>query len=211
MAPFGDRVRQGGPARQTGFTLLEVLTALVVLGFVLAALSAGMRFGRQATNMQQRLEIPETAIRPVDETIRALIERAWPDAGGANARFVGTARTVSFRTRMPDSLPATRGRDADVTIGVDTAHRLTLTWLPWYRNWFAPSPRPARIELLPGVDHIDIAYWDPALHLPPGGWAAAWDGPGAPRLVRIRLVFPKGAGLHWPDIIVATERNAWAF
>jgi general secretion pathway protein J len=194
-----------------GFTLLEVLTALVVLGFILAGLSAGLRFGREALSAQNRDTEAANQIAPVDETLRSLVALAWPGASGASARFQGTARTLSLRTEMPESLTSVRTREADVTIAVDSAHRLYLTWLPWYRNWIVPKPLPARIDLLANVDHVEFAYWDPQLNLPPGAWVTAWEGQTLPKLLRIRLVFVKGAGLRWPDIIVATARDAWTY
>ena len=200
-----------GNAVRGGFTLLEVLAVLVVLGFVLAALSAGLRFGWEAQKAQTRDTEVANQIGPVDETLRSLITLAWPGASGAEARIVGSARTLSLRTEMPESLTSARTRDADVTIGVDSSHRLYLTWLPWYRNWIVPRPPPARIELLANVDHVEFAYWDPGLNVPPGSWGTAWEGPPLPKLLRIRLVFVKGAGMRWPDIIVATARDAWTY
>jgi general secretion pathway protein J len=194
-----------------GFTLLEVLAALAVFGLLLAAISAGLRFGQQALLAQARDTAAENTVGPVDAALRSLVAQAWPGAVGAEARFAGTARALSFRTVMPESLTAQRSRDADVTIGVDQAHRLYLAWLPWYRNWIVPRPPPARIELLANVDHIEFAYWDPSLQLPPGGWATAWVGTTVPKLLRIRLVFTKAAGLRWPDIIVATARDPWTY
>jgi prepilin-type N-terminal cleavage/methylation domain-containing protein len=202
--------RSDAPSR-AGFTLLEVLVALAVLGLILGALAAGLRFGREALRTQARDTEAGNELAPVDTILRSLIERAWPDAGGAEARFQGAARTLSFRTTMPLSLTKTRIRDADVAIGVDTAHRLYLTWLPWYRHWIVPLPAPERIELLANVDHVEFDYWDPSLHLPPGGWVTAWIGTSAPKLLRVRLVFVKGSGLRWPDIIVGTARNSWTF
>jgi general secretion pathway protein J len=194
-----------------GFTLLEVLAALAVLGLILGALTAGLRFGQQALRTEARDTETGNQIAPVDAILRSLAERAWPDAGGADARFQGTERTLSFRTMMPLSLTKVRIRDADVAIGVDASHRLCLTWLPWYRHWIVPLPPPERIELLANVDHVEFAYWDPTLHLPPGGWVTAWIGTSVPKLLRVRLVFIKGAGLRWPDIIVATARDPWTF
>jgi prepilin-type N-terminal cleavage/methylation domain-containing protein len=194
-----------------GFTLIELLAALVVTGLILGGLVAGLRFGQQALQTQARDSAAVNQLGPVDAVLRSLVERAWPDGGGAEARFVGGSRTLSFRTMMPESLTTVRIRDADVTIGVDAGHRLYLNWLPWYRHWIVARPQPERIELLAGVDHVEFAYWDPSLHLPPGGWVTAWVGTQVPRLLRVRLVFTKGAGLRWPDIIVATARDAWAF
>lgn len=194
-----------------GFTLLEILVVVAIIGLILAALSAGLQFGQAALRAQTRDSAAENQLSPVDHILRTLLARAWPDAGNANARFQGTARTLSFRTVLPESLSAVRIRDADVTIGVDAGHRLVLTWLPWYRHWTVPQPLPERVELLANVDHVEFSYWDPTLHLPPGDWVNAWIGMPAPKLLRVRLIFVKGADLRWPDIIVATARDPWTF
>jgi general secretion pathway protein J len=191
--------------------LLEVLAALAVLGMVLAALSAGIRFGQEALRTQARDTLVANDIAPVDTLLRSIIEHTWPDPGDANARFLGTSVTVSLRTVLPESLTTTRNRAADVVIGVDTKHRLLLRWRPWYRNWIVPVAEPEQIDLLGNVDHVEFSYWDPTLHLPPGGWVTAWVGTTVPKLLRIRLVFVKGSGLRWPDIIVATARDPWSF
>ncbi len=206
MTPVRDRAQTVG-----GFTLLELLAALVVFGLILVALTSGLRFGEQAARAEARDTVAQDQIGPVDSTLRSLIARAWPGTTGTDVRFSGTARTLSFRTTLPEGLSGARSRDADVTIGVDAAHRLYLTWLPAYRNWIVPKPRPYRIDLLTGVDHVELAYWDPGLNLPPGGWVTAWTGTSVPKLLRIRLVFTKGAGVRWPDIIAATARDAWVF
>jgi general secretion pathway protein J len=194
-----------------GFTLLEVLAALAVLGLILVALSLGVRFGQQALQTQTAAVAITNDVGPVDETLRFLIERAWPGATGTEARFLGSARTVSFRTQMPDSLASGRTRDADVTIGVDGAHQLYVDWLAWYRNWIVAKPRPARTALLSGVDHLELSYWDPALNLPPGNWVTAWEGTSVPRLLRIRIVFLPRSRARWPDIVVATARDPWEY
>jgi general secretion pathway protein J len=194
-----------------GFTLLEILAALVILGMILAGLAGAIRFGELALQTQTRETVAADDIVPVEATLRALVEHAWPDPGDADARFQGTAHTLSFRTVLPISLTSVPIRDADVSIGVDSAHRLYLLWLPWYRHWLVAKAQPQRIDLLANVDRLDVEYWDPSLHLPPNTWVSAWVGNTTPRLLRIRLVLAKGAGPRWPDIIVATERDRFVF
>ncbi len=194
-----------------GFTLLEVLASLAILGLILAALSTGSRFGQRALLAESRDTNVANEVGPVDDALRSLIAHAWPGATGIPAQFLGTARTLAFRTAMPESLTAVRTRDAVVTIGVDASNRLYLTWRPWYRNWIVPPPPPARLILLSNVDHVEFAYWDPSLRLPPGGWVTAWSGRTVPKLLRVRLLFTAGTGLRWPDIIVATARDPWTY
>ena len=222
--PRRAKARPPGARGHAGFTLLEVLAGLAIFGLILAGLTSGVRFGQEALKAQSRSTSVVNDIAPVDAVLRSLIARAWPggagSAGGADARFTGTARTLSFRTVLPMSVVGDAGRsasgsvrtrDAAISIGVDSTHRLYLTWLPWYRHWLDVKPRPKRVEMLTGLDHVEFAYWDPSLNLPPGGWVTGWAGIRAPKLLRIRMVFGKDTGLHWPDIIVATEREPMAY
>jgi len=209
--PWTNTPMSGSERCARGFTLLEVLAALIVLGLILSGLSAGVRFGRDAQRIEAREVAAGNRLEPVDSMLRQIISRAWPGgAGGGDSKFAGSARTLSFRTTMPESLTGSRFRDADVAVGVDIDHRLFLSWLPAYRNWIVTRPRPERISLLSGVDRVEFSYWDPAAHLPPGRWVTAWEGASAPKLVRIHFVFMKDTDPHWPDIIVETARDAWA-
>ena len=187
-----------------------------MFGLILAALASGLRFGHQAMRTQAHDALVGNEIGQADAMLRFLVARAWAGrAGGAATPFRGTAGTLSFRTTMPEGwrggpggnadLPRTG--DAEVTIDVDAGHRLRLLWSPRYRNWIVPRPTPARVDLLTGVDHVEFAYWDPALNLPPSHWAAAWAGASVPKLLRIRLVFVQDSGRRWPDIIVATAHE----
>jgi general secretion pathway protein J len=196
---------------QEGFTLLEILAAIAVLGLILGVLAGGLRYMGQVRHMYASDTVAANQIVPVDSTLRLLIEKAWPGARGMETQFTGGENTLSFRTQMPDGLVAIRTRDAQVTIGVDKAHRLYLTWLPWYRNWIVAQPRSERIDLLTNVDRVEFSYWDPSLKLPPNTWVSAWIGASVPKLLRIRLIFDAGSGLRWPDIVVATNRDPWDF
>lgn len=223
-APWPEAARRIG---QAGFTLLEVLAGLAVCGLILAGLASGIQFGQQAIRAQARSNIVVNDLAAVDSMLRSLVASAWPGGTGAqNGGFAGTARTLTLRTRLPDSVieqswpsgtgPLSRGshvrtRDAVVALGVDGSHRLFLTWLPWYRSWIGAEPAGRRIDLLDGVERVEFAYWDPSLRLPPGGWVTAWVGETPPRLARIRLVFQKESHLRWPDIIVAAERERLTF
>lgn len=197
--------------RQAGFTLLEIMVALVVLGLLLVVLTNGVRFGEQSARVVDRDAFAGDQLEPVDTALRYLIAHAWAGGpGGADVLFNGTHNALSLRTEMPDGFAdRARTREAEVTLDVDTGHRLQLLWRPWYRNWIVPPPPPERIALADQVDHLEIDYWSPGLKLPPGAWVTAWVGAPVPTLLRIRVVFAPGSGRHWPDLIAATETQPW--
>jgi general secretion pathway protein J len=198
--------RTGRSDSQAGFTLLEVLAALVVLGFLAAALSQGVQLGLLAWQSQAQRAARNADLDAVDRIVRTLIEQMDPGApSGEQFRVKGTDRTLAFRTALPDAaspLPVPR---ADVELGLDAAHRLVLAWRPYHRVWLGPPKPQATIALVEGVQRVEFAYWQRS----PGAWVSAWPGPGLPPLVRVRIVFPAGSTREWPDIVAGPRRERW--
>jgi prepilin-type N-terminal cleavage/methylation domain-containing protein len=191
--------------RNRGFTLLEVLVTLVVLGLLLVGLTQGMHFGMRAWALQAASS--DTDLDATDRALRALIVRSAPTRFRDSASFIGTERTLSLTTELPTGNAALPTREADVTLSVDALHRLTLSWRPHYHNWIVTPPPPASTVLLDQVDHIDLAYWQPGTPPRGGSWRSDWTARLLPPLVRIRIVFSANAHRRWPDIIASPMRE----
>jgi general secretion pathway protein J len=187
---------------QSGFTLLELLVTLVVLGLLLATLSQGVCFGLRAQQIEGRIVTGANDLEATARVLRRLLAQALSgDPSGQDTVFAGTAHVMSFTTRLPDGYGAMATRQADVSLLVADGHHLELRWRPHYRRWIAPPPPPATQSLLDDVDRLDVAYWRAT---PNGGsWTFTWSAPEPPRLVRLRVVFSTGDPRHWPDIIAA--------
>jgi len=189
--------------RQDGFTLLEILVALVVLGFLVVGLTQGVHFGLRAWAMQERIIGRHEDLDAIDRTLRRLIETMDPGTPGDPLALQGSATSLAFTAELPMASPLPIRR-ADVGLGVDAAHRLLLRWTPHlHAIRFGPAPAPQTSELLRGIDHLELAYQGPAT----GGWQSGWNQAGLPRLVRIRLIFAKGDPRHWPDIVAGPLRD----
>ena len=189
-----------------GFTLLETLVALVVLGFLMKGLAEGLRFGVTAWQTQTQKLAERSDLDAVDRTLRTLIART--DPGGFSPQppaFVGTARNIVFTTTLPQATDALPTRDADVTLGVDERHQMQLRWLPHYRNRIGRPPLPENVVLRHDVDHLEIAYWQ----APKTGWQSEWTERTLPKLIRIRVVPMRDGGHPGPDIVIAPMRDRW--
>lgn len=187
-----------------GFTLLEILVALVVLGFLLAGLTQGIRFGFHAWGAQSRdVAISET-LATAERVLRQMIVQMDPGGLAKPPDIVGGSSAISFVTILPMAAAGWGTRRADVWLGLNSGHDLVLRWTP-HRHIirFEPAPEPTRSVLVPGLDHIEISYWDPKQ----GAWASNWRQQYLPAAVRIRLSFPQGDRHRWPDIVVATARE----
>jgi general secretion pathway protein J len=199
--------QQDAVGGQSGFTLLEMLVVVVVLGLLVVGLTQGVRGGLSLWSAQQR-RLNETA--DLDDSARLLrtmltgIAAAPADGSAAGATveaITGESDHLSFVGDLPTGLGVTRR--ADITIALHGG-RLVLSWTPHLHEIStAPAPRPTETELIAGVARVEFLYWGSASPDQPAAWQTRWDGPAAPELIRIRLVFVKGDRRRWPDLIVA--------
>ncbi len=194
-------------ARQSGFTLLEMLVVVIVLGFLVVGLTQGVRTGIALWGAQQR-RVGETADLDTGARIlRALLTGiSLPPSNGAGAPsgddvFKGDAEHVSFVGDLPTGLGTTRR--ADISLALRKGD-LVLRWTPHlHAILLGPPPAPSQTELIAGVARLEIAYWGSAAPDQAAAWQTEWDGPAPPELIRIRLVFPKIDKRRWPDLIAA--------
>jgi general secretion pathway protein J len=195
--------------RPSGFTLLEMLVALVVLALLMVGLTQGVRAGL-ALRQAQIHRLDDTAeLDAVMRLLRTVLGQLpmMPDGSRLLTTdngdvFTGAVDRVSFVGNLPSGLGTQRR--ADVTLSLD-GRRLMLSWRPHRHDHpFAALPPPTQTVLLHGVERIELAYWGaPQGDAGSAGWQSVWENPAAPDLIRLRLVFPKSDPRHWPDLITA--------
>jgi general secretion pathway protein J len=185
--------------RVAGFTLLEVLVSLVVLGCVVLALGQGVRFGVTASNAQARMADADEEFVVVTRTLRRLITLMDPGTEDAPAVLVAGPHSLGFVSALPTATESATGSPVDVMLLMDAAQRLVLRWRPYlHATWLGPPPPMTDTELARGVRQLDLAYLRPG-----GGWTTTWRGRALPALVRIHLTFAPGDPRHWSDVTVA--------
>jgi general secretion pathway protein J len=184
--------------KPNGFTLLEIMIALAVFGFLLAGLSQTVRFGLVAWQQDLRLSEEKVDLDGVDRTLRSVVENLAPQDDSGQTSIEGTDSSFTGVTRL--RVPGMGERPIPVDAGLAVSgHRLVLRWRP-YRHVvpIGPAPAPAETELIGDVVRLGISYWRP-----PGIWVSRWHEPDLPLLIRFRLTFAGSPAPRWPDIIVA--------
>lgn len=183
---------------EAGFTLLELLVALVVLGFLMVGLTEGTRFGLRAWNHQADMIEAHDQLDAVDRTLRQLLTQAA-------LRQSDRPDMLSFTGQLPAAVGLATRR-ADMQLLVDKQHRLVLRWSPQPHEFsLKPPEEPTATPIIPGVERLEIAYWQEGDRSTgePAAWTGDWNGINQPRLLKLTLVFPAGDRRRWPPIVIA--------
>ena len=195
--------------RSSGFTLIEVLLALVLLAAGLALGFATVRAAGATAQRGEAIAERNERIRAVSEFLRrriggmqGLVFELDPESGESR-RFAGEAESMRFVADLPDYLG--RGgphlhalgvaRDGDgFALQVDFRMVLAGETIEGSR---ARPPEP----LADGLRSVEFAYRGPGKDGKPAPWLYEWEHPEAlPAQVRVRIVDAQGA---WPDLVVA--------
>jgi general secretion pathway protein J len=193
-------VRRGLTARQgqAGFTLLEMMVALVVLGFLMVGLVQGQRFGFVAWKHQADAIADHDQLDAVDRTLRQLLTQV-------ELRGAGTRGELNFTGTLPMAV-ATGTRRADMKLSVDPDHQLVLEWTPRaHETSLVPPQTPTTTILMRRVQRLDIAYFaggDPS-STDAVAWSDQSNATEVPKLLKLTLTFMPGDRRHWPPIVVS--------
>ncbi|MCW8306049.1 prepilin-type N-terminal cleavage/methylation domain-containing protein [Acidiphilium sp. PA] len=203
-------MKTGHSRSQAGFTLLEIMVALVVFGFLMIGLAQSVSFGLRAWNGQARSIAARGDLDATDRVLRTLIGQMAPGFKVDPPNIIGRAHGLAFTTHLPEGAPVAAFTPVDVSLTVDARHDFILRWTPHFHAVrLAGAPVIRTTILLHGVASVDFAYWRPA----PGGgaWVRSWDGRTPPALVECRLHFATRRHAadrrHWPMMVIAPMRQ----
>jgi general secretion pathway protein J len=188
-----------------GYSLLELVIALALLGFIAVAMSGGIRFGARAWEASEAKVEAAERVQGAQNLLRTLLQRAMPRELDPSFAvdldlFRGTASALSFTATAPSAFGAEGLARFDLRVdGAPGAQQLVLAWQG------AHSTADAKTQtLVAGADAIAISY---AVRDGAGfRWTESWsDQSGAPQLVMIQAAFPPGSGRRWPPLVVRTR------
>lgn len=175
--------------RPGGFTLLETLLALAILGVLVTLLLASLRVGVAAWEGGEARAEAQQRLRAVTEHLTETLTSAYPyqvrpeGQQAAVVLFEGRPHEVRFVTAAPPlTLPGHIAFHA-VTVAWSEGEGLTLTEKPLPAE--APFAEGARLVLDPQVSALRLSY-----RAESGAWRETWDGveaKGLPTAVRIEL------------------------
>lgn len=196
-------------ADERGFTLLETLVTLAIVGMMASLLLSGIRTPTAFALTTQAREAGIDRIVTAQARLRALIERLQPmprvDTGGGVIDFRGSQHEVALFSppSATDTLSTPKryrlllAANGDLVLYAAEAldDRIVLD-APNLVGW-----KPT--VLLRDVDRLALSYYGPVPGEDEERWQAEWyDRTEPPGLVRIVIGFRDGDQRVWPDLII---------
>jgi general secretion pathway protein J len=187
--------------RRPGYTLIELLVALSIMGLLSVMLLAGLSGRGDAWIRMDRATTRDEAIEAAQDVLRERLQHAWPatryDIRPPGPDFDGDSDRLTFLAPPPArDGPGTLRRyslrlDANGDLVLEAVSDLALD----------PSRPERRDVVLRGVRALDLSYFGAVEPDPTPRWNARWrQRPRMPSLVRIRLQFARDQA-RWPDLV----------
>ena len=200
--------------RQRGFTLIEMVVAMTILGTMLMLLYSGLSFALRswdASDVNGRLtmdrRIGENFLR---REISELFPMRWKDPVTLKVAFEGDGKHMRFVSSRPAGI--TMGGLSLVSLDVeDDAKDRRSRNLVMRRAMpddeakdFGPLDKAETVSvLIANVDSVDFSYFGSENDFAEPKWVDSWTYPSrVPQMVRLRVKTSEGTEL--PDIVVRT-------
>jgi prepilin-type N-terminal cleavage/methylation domain-containing protein len=193
--------------RKTGFTLLEIMLAVVILGMMALSIYSFVRSNLVALRVSSEVAATDAAY----DGLRDLLTAQWQSLPSGMGALTGDAVKVSDLSRDQVTWTCsagpgllTRYANSDYIVSMrlraepNNANRLDLVFIRRAaQDQAATDVNESWIPLLQNVQGLEIRYFDPRLNV----WQDRWtDNVALPRLIRV-TVSRKDSTIPWQAII----------
>jgi general secretion pathway protein J len=197
---------------QSGFTLLELVIAMTLLGLITVMMASALQLGARALEAGDERAETANRIRVVQGFLRRQLGQArpvqWEQATGESSLvFEGQPQELRFVASPPTQ--RVWGGLQLVTLEAEqteTGERLILSYrmLGLQREAPLEPEQGERVLLFERLDQLEFSYLGRRSPDEPVTWHDQWQSTyGFPRLVRLRAKLREGGQADWPELVVA--------
>jgi general secretion pathway protein J len=208
---------------ERGFTLIELIVALTLVGLISVALLGGLRFGTRAWESGDAHAERIGEVEAVHGLLHRLLTQSFlPNrrlAGGGDEAeqasvegdsaldFSGTAEQIQFIAPLPSHVGTGGLYNFRLGPGATKAGEgLVLSWQlyrPDVTATFEGEEQDTRL-LLEDIESFEVAYFGILGTEDEPRWAERWDEEARlPLLVILRVIYPEEDPRFWPELQVA--------
>jgi general secretion pathway protein J len=199
--------------RQGGFTLLELLIAITLLGLILVLLFGGLRLGMRSWDAGQLNVDSMNTVRSVEGFLRGELGRVypyrWKKGLGQRMAFLGERYKLSFVAPLPSRIGG-GGLYVMSMMLEQNGDEKRIVWkqLPVSAQMqdFSMLEDAREMELvsaeLSGVEEVWLTYFGQESDGAEPAWKDRWENDKRlPQLIRVQIRLKHGT--EWPDFVVA--------
>jgi prepilin-type N-terminal cleavage/methylation domain-containing protein len=181
---------------ELGYTLVEMIVVLLLVGFIATAISSGLQMGTRVWERSESGISSEQSDEAVQAVLRALLVSAVPRKEDGRVRFHGEPNFLAFDAAPPAAFGMRGMERIEISISRDgDASRLSLKISSLFD---ARSPREAELALHKGRLHF--SYLDTSERVPV--WLDYWRNlPHMPDAVRLDSKDRTSIDA-WPPLVV---------
>jgi general secretion pathway protein J len=205
--------------RNKGFTLLEVLVAVVIMAVIMTTAFGALRLGGRSWEAGIARASGNEAFRAVADLLRRqiaqIIPMTWPGDTETRIALEGTSEQLRFVAPAPQQYRHAGLFEYSLTVqrqGLDT--NLVLSYIPFIPDGeeFQTPASHQQVQLVEGLQRVSFDYFgNPAntgvrarSNKEPPRWHRRWDADAQefPDLIRVRMEVNEGQQ-PWPDLYLA--------
>ena len=194
--------------RLHGFTLLELIIAISLVGLIMILSYSGMRVALRSWSQAEAVIVNEDEVRLVHGFLRrqlAQVQAGGDSTASSDGAFKGTARRVDFVAPMPGGRVGVSGYyrftlefvQADSGLNLQVAYSLDV---PTTSSNGVADEDHSRV-LVQDIESGEFSYFGTTNAFDSASWHTLWQQDASlPQLVRVRLN-TRNQAIEWPDMV----------
>jgi len=194
---------------EAGFTLLEVLVAMTLLGLVMVLLFGGLRLGIHAWEASDAHLNGIEDVQLTQRFIRNEIEHAYPKLDSSDPVmphlvFSGSSHAVRFLASAPQNLAAAGRAIVELKVEKTDGKKNLVVRVKPELAWADDVSAEHEEIFLTDIRDISLEYFGRSGSNTTPAWSHEWtDRFHLPQLIRVSVAFEEGDKRIWPQMVVA--------